>query len=159
MLLRPWAPINRELLLSLYTTSVRTHPNRIITVSKWQILYFWSNVLKHAESDFSFHVGEKTTNSDNAGYTQSFLPLRFFVHIFPHSRRRKKKACTQRIQWLKSSVHFLIFLSFSVIAGFSQSQSRFLISLSFLLSPCLSHAAQTHTNRNRRTRRQDTLKM
>lgn len=152
MLLRPWAPINRELLLSLYTTSVRTHPNRIITVSKWQIPYFWSNVLKHVESDFTIHVGEKTTNSDVlATLKVSFLWDFWFIFFLTPA---EKKACTQRIQWLKSSVHFLIFLSFSIIAGFSQSQSRFLISLSFLLSLCLSHAAQTHTNRNRRTRRQ-----
>lgn len=104
---------------------------------------FLCKYFKHGEDNAHFSFMSKR-RLRNAGHTQSFLPIMFFVHFSPLPREKKPEH-KGFSDWSHQSSFFFIFLFFSIIAGFSRSQSRFPISLSFLLSLCLSHAAQIHT--------------
>lgn len=63
---------------------------------------------KHGENNATFYLC--TSEDTLLAMLKVFFLLwfLFFVNFFPHSP--EKKACTQKIQWLKSSVQLFFFL-------------------------------------------------
>lgn len=107
---------------------------------------------------FSHLCPTEDTSLENVADTQSFLPVMFFVHFF--STPQEKSLHTKDSVIEAISAPFLSFF-FNIIAGFSRSQRRFPISISFPLSlPSFTRCSNTHkeTDAYKHTQKWHTLK-